>query len=61
MFVADSMEFMSSAGRRRMLEQQWLTNHDDLYREQALVKAIELAMLDSGNSNSDKFEESCNS
>ena len=50
MFVADSMEFMSSAGRRRMLEQQWLTNHDDLYREQALVKAIELAMLDSENS-----------
>lgn len=50
MFVADSMEFMSSAGRRRMLEQQWLTNYDDLYREQALVKAIELAMLDSENS-----------
>ena len=39
-FVADNMEFMSAAGRRRMMEQQWISNPDDLQREKVVVSAM---------------------
>ena len=37
MFVVENMELMSSAGRRRMLEQKFLTDTDDLNWEQDAV------------------------
>lgn len=40
MFVTDSMEFMSSAGRRRMLEQPWLNDAESLAHEQQAVQTI---------------------
>lgn len=49
LFVTDSMEFMSAAGRRRMLEQPWMTARAQLDREQELVQAMKAAMYDSGN------------
>ena len=36
LFVTDSLEFMSAAGRRRMLEQPWMTARAQLDREQEL-------------------------
>ena len=39
-FVADNMEFMSAAGRRRMMEQQWISNPDGLQREKEAVSAM---------------------
>ena len=39
-FVIDSMELMSSAGRRRMLEQPFLTIIDELEREQTTVSTL---------------------
>ena len=49
LFVTDSLEFMSAAGRRRMLEQPWMTARAQLDREQELVQAMKAAMYDSGN------------
>ena len=49
LFVTDSLEFMSAAGRRRMLEQPWMTARAQLDREQELVQALKAAMYDSGN------------
>ena len=46
LYVVDSMEFMSSAGRRRMLEQAWLTKQEDLDHEQQAVCVMGKAMLD---------------
>lgn len=46
LYVVDSMEFMSSAGRRRMLEQVWLTKQEDLDHEQQAVCVMGKAMLD---------------
>lgn len=39
-YVVESMELMSSAGRRRMLEQPLLTSHEELEREQETVAAL---------------------
>ena len=44
MFVTDSMEFMSSAGRRRMLEQPWLNDTDSLSHEQHAVRTLQSAI-----------------
>lgn len=49
LFVTDSMEFMSSAGRRRMLEQSWMTNPVLLAREQELVQAMKAVMANPCN------------
>ena len=49
LFVTDSLEFMSAAGRRRMLEQPWMTARAQLDREQELVQAMKAAMYDSGS------------
>ena len=46
LYVVDSMEFMSSAGRRRMLEQVWLTKQEDLDHEQQAVCVMGKAMFD---------------
>lgn len=40
LFVTESMELMSAAGRRRMLEQTLLTNEADLIHEQDVVNAF---------------------
>lgn len=50
MHVADSMEFMSSAGRRRMLEQPWITDRDTLDREQSAVRTMQSTLTDSASS-----------
>ena len=52
MFVADSMEFMSSAGRRRMLEQPWLLDRESLDREQKVVRTMLATVSDNGNTHS---------
>lgn len=39
-FVVENMELMSSAGRRRMLEQSFLTTLEDLDREQTTVATL---------------------
>jgi len=39
-FVADSMELMSAAGRRRMMEQPWIVEADALRHEQQQVRAM---------------------
>lgn len=44
LFITDSMEFMSSAGRRRMLEQPWLTQSESLVREQQAVCIMQSAI-----------------
>lgn len=44
LFVTDSMEFMSSAGRRRMLEQPWITDLAALDREQENVQSMQSAL-----------------
>ena len=44
MFVTDSMEFMSSAGRRRMLEQPWMSDAETLSREQQAVQVMQSAV-----------------
>ena len=49
LFVTDSMEFMSSAGRRRMLEQPWMKEVEELLREQKHVDAIRAAMTNPEN------------
>ena len=49
LFVTDSMEFMSSAGRRRMLEQPWMKEVEELLREQKHVEAIRAAMTNPDN------------
>ena len=46
LFVTDSMEFMSSAGRRRMLEQPWMVNRASLDREQLAVHTMMSTLLD---------------
>ena len=44
LFVTDSMEFMSSAGRRRMLEQPWLNDAESLAHEQQAVQTMQSAI-----------------
>ena len=39
-YVADSMEVMSAAGRRRMLEQDFLTDAQQLSLEQNIVASV---------------------
>lgn len=46
-YVTDSMELMSAAGRRRMLEQIFLTDTNDLHQEQTLVTAMRRKIADS--------------
>lgn len=43
-YVVDSLELMSSAGRRRMLEQPWMTCPSDLDREQQAVSLMREAL-----------------
>lgn len=49
LFVADNLEFMSSAGRRRMLEQPWITDMATLKSEQFHVQAMRDAMANTEN------------
>ena len=49
LFVTDSLEFMSTAGRRRMLDQPWLTALPDLDKEQENVQVMKDAMGDQEN------------
>ena len=49
LFVTDSMEFMSSAGRRRMLEQSWLNDAKSLSREQQTVQVMQSAISDAAH------------
>lgn len=51
LFVTDSLEFMSTAGRRRMLDQPWLTALPDLDKEQENVQVMKDAM---GNQENNK-------
>lgn len=51
LFVTDSLEFMSTAGRRRMLDQPWLTALPDLDKEQENVQVMKDAM---GNQDNNK-------
>ncbi len=48
-FVADSMELMSSAGRRRMLEQPFMTDPVAIAREQQAVQSVRALLSDSGS------------
>ena len=43
-FVVEGMELMSSAGRRRMLEQPFLTSVQELQREQQVVATLRLRL-----------------
>lgn len=47
-FAADSMELLSSAGRRRMLEQPWLTDAAAIAAEQSRISALQHQMQDGG-------------
>lgn len=47
-FVADSMELLSSAGRRRMLEQPWLTDAAAIAKEQSRVSAMQQSLQGGG-------------
>lgn len=44
-YVTDSMELMSTAGRRRMLEQIFMTSPEDLRQEQILVSAMRSRLM----------------
>lgn len=46
LYVTDSMELMSAAGRRRMLEQVFLTKSEALEHEQVLVAAMRKKIAD---------------
>lgn len=48
-FVADSMEFMSGIGRRRMMEQPFLTQTEQLLAEQNYVEAMRQALSRKAN------------
>lgn len=47
LYVAESMEFMSSAGRRRMMDQPLLNNKDEILREQEIVQLFNQKWHDS--------------
>jgi len=49
LYIADSMEFMSAIGRRRMMEQSFLTNAQELNTEQEATQLMQEALRSEGN------------